>query len=132
MTTELLRTITADESEVRDRSLDVLCQGASARELLQACNELDRFRRASDNLYERVRALFFLSAIYRYHLPERLPPTAFGLVPFEMDSGWAGNSSLLFDRDTNLEIKCLPANRFWTLQKDLNGRNVQRQVRRPR
>ena len=32
---------------------------------------LDRFRRSSDNLYERVRALFFLYAIHRFHLPLR-------------------------------------------------------------
>ena len=36
---------------------------------LAACAELDAFRRRSDNLYERVRALFFLYAIHRFHLP---------------------------------------------------------------
>ena len=54
---------------------------SSLAELWHACDELDLFRRASDNLYERVRALFFLSAIYRYYLPEKLP-AAYGLVPF--------------------------------------------------
>jgi hypothetical protein len=68
---------------VRHRSLDELCRGVSAKELLAACRELDHFRRSIQNLYERVRALFFLSAIYRYHLPERLPRAAFGRVPFE-------------------------------------------------
>ena len=33
---------------------------------------LDEFRRRSENLYERVRALFFLYAIHRFHLPDRL------------------------------------------------------------
>ena len=42
----------------------------------------------AQNLYERVRATFFLAAIYRYHLPAKLPPPASGcpggaLVPFE-------------------------------------------------
>jgi len=32
---------------------------------------LETFRRASDNLYERVRALFFLYAIHRFHLPNK-------------------------------------------------------------
>ena len=32
---------------------------------------LDEFRRSCDNLYQRVRALFFLYAIHRFHLPER-------------------------------------------------------------
>ena len=44
---------------------------------------LDAFRRQSENLYERVRATFFLAAIYRYHLPAKLPPSAKALVPFE-------------------------------------------------
>ena len=34
--------------------------GWASRELLAECAELDAFRRRSDNLYERVRALFFL------------------------------------------------------------------------
>src|SRR5262249_25758296 len=40
------------------------------------------FRRGCDNLYQRVRALFLLHALYRYHLPATgaLPPT--GRVPF--------------------------------------------------
>jgi len=44
--------------------------------LLEAIGALDGFRRTSDNLYERVRAIFFLAAIYRYHLPEKLPADA--------------------------------------------------------
>src|SRR6185295_14391835 len=34
-------------------------------------------------LYERVRALFFLYAIHRFHLPARLPAASRGLVPFD-------------------------------------------------
>ena len=45
---------------------------ASAEALLAECAALDAFRRQSDNLYERVRALFFLYAIYRFHLPGKL------------------------------------------------------------
>ena len=47
-------------------------------ELLAACAELEAFRRRSDNLYERVRALFFLYAIHRFHLPGKLPAAADG------------------------------------------------------
>ena len=83
MTSDLLRAITSDDPQLRERSLDSLCRGASADALLQHCQELDRFRRGSNNLYERVRALFFLSAIYRYHLPPQLPDMAFGLVPYD-------------------------------------------------
>jgi hypothetical protein len=38
-------------------------------DLLEECAGLDRLRRESENLYERVRALLFLSAIHRFHLP---------------------------------------------------------------
>ncbi len=82
MASDLLTTICSDNPEIRNRSLDSLCRDLSAADLLAACSQLDRFRRSSDNLYERVRALFFLSALYRYHLPAKLPPSAIGLVPF--------------------------------------------------
>jgi hypothetical protein len=81
MSSSLLRTITSHNSELRNRSLEHLCRDLSLTETLQACTELDRFRRTSDNLYERVRALFFLSALHRYYVPEKLPSTAYGLVP---------------------------------------------------
>ena len=37
-------------------------RNASLRELLTECAALDAFRRHSDNLYERVRALLFLAS----------------------------------------------------------------------
>jgi hypothetical protein len=43
--------------------------GLTLEELLAECRELDDFRRSCDNLYERVRALFFLYAIHRFHIP---------------------------------------------------------------
>jgi len=83
MTSELLKTITTSDTELRDRSLDGLCAELGVDGLLEVCSELDEFRRSSDNLYERVRSLFFLSSIFRYHLPEKLPAGSFGRVPFE-------------------------------------------------
>ncbi len=82
MPSELLRTIVSDEVLVRNRSLEQLCRDLSAAELLQECAVLDEFRRRCDNLYQRVRALFFLSAIYRYQLPAKLPAAAFGRIPY--------------------------------------------------
>ena len=69
----LLRVITSSDPAVRDRGLDDWCAGADAPALLDACAALDTFRRQSGNLYERVRALFFLYALHRFHLPARLP-----------------------------------------------------------
>lgn len=89
MPSQLVQIITTQDPTVRNRSLDAYCCGASLEELVRECNELDAFRRASDNLYERVRALFFLYAIHRFHLPDKLwaasprsrPGT--GLIPFK-------------------------------------------------
>jgi hypothetical protein len=68
----LIETITSSDPAVRERSLEELCDGASLADLVQASRELDQFRRRAGNLYERVRALFFLTAIHRYLIPQRL------------------------------------------------------------
>ena len=83
MSGTLVSIITATDPELRDRSLDAFCRSASRETLLDECAALDRFRAECDNLYERVRACFFLYAIYRFHLPEKpgLPPL--GQIPFE-------------------------------------------------
>jgi hypothetical protein len=68
----LVSLITSADPAVRNQSLDAHCRAASAGTLLNWCAELDAFRRRSENLYERVRALFFLYAIHRFHLPAKL------------------------------------------------------------
>jgi hypothetical protein len=79
---ELVRTITAREPEIRNRPLEAFCRSTDAAGLLAECGELERFRRASDNLYERVRAQFFLYAIHRFHLPGKPGVPEAGLIPF--------------------------------------------------
>ena len=71
MISRLVTVITDSEDANRNRSLDEICRALSFPELLAECGALDLFRRESDNLYERVRALFFLYAIHRFHLPAR-------------------------------------------------------------
>lgn len=80
---ELVSIITASDPDHRNRSLDAFCRGATRDALLAECADLDRFRRESDNLYERVRALFFLYGIYRFHLPFRPDVQGRGLVPYD-------------------------------------------------
>jgi hypothetical protein len=80
--TDLLQIITSTDPAVRDQSLDSACEGLSADQLLEACAGLDGFRRSCDNLYERVRSLFFLNAIYRFHLPDLLVGKESGSIPF--------------------------------------------------
>ena len=82
-TSELVRIITSADPAQRNRSLDAVCRNATLEQLLAECAALDRFRRTSDNLYERVRALFFLYAIYRFHLPPRLESDRGALIPFD-------------------------------------------------
>ena len=79
----LVEIITSTEPGIRNRGLDEACVNYSGEELLAACVELDAFQRRSDNLFERVRALFFLYAIHRFHLPGKLPAGAAGMIPFK-------------------------------------------------
>lgn len=51
----------------------------STYDLLNQLGQLDEFRRNCDNLYQRVRALFFLYAAHRFHLPERRKAVESGL-----------------------------------------------------
>ena len=79
---KLTGVITASDLETRNQSLDALCHGATLEELLGECEALDGFRRSSDNLYERVRALFFLYAIHRFHIPLRPEAGMRAPIPF--------------------------------------------------
>jgi len=79
---DLISIITTSDPAIRNRSLDGFCRTAEAASLVEAAGALDAFRRQSENLYERVRATFFLAAIYRYHLPPKLPASCKALVPF--------------------------------------------------
>ena len=74
--------VIAGSGEQRDLSLDALCQGLAIDELLAECQALDKFRRGCDNLYERVRALFYLYAIHRFHIPILPATDAPAVIPF--------------------------------------------------
>ena len=79
---DLVRIITARDPQTRDLPLESACDAAGAEALLAECEDLEQFRRSSQNLYERVRALFFLSAIHRFHLPFRPGIRSEGRVPY--------------------------------------------------
>ena len=78
----LLDIITSTEATTRNRSLDAACQGLSLDRLLHECQQLDDYRRSCDNLYNRVRSLFFLYAIHRFHLPTQLTGRESGRIPY--------------------------------------------------
>jgi hypothetical protein len=83
MTSQLIDIIQSDRPEVRNRALESAVGGMSTQQLLKECDALDAFRRTSTNLYERVRALFFLYAIHRFHLPLKAGVSTRGLIPFD-------------------------------------------------
>lgn len=80
---ELIKIITSQNAEIRNQPLDAFCREATDQQLFNECAALDRFRRESDNLYERVRALFFLYSLHRFHLPRRYPKDSTGSIPYE-------------------------------------------------
>ncbi len=68
----LLELITSPDPAIRNLPLGDWLEPLAVPELLSAAAELEEFRRRAENLYERVRALFFLYALHRFHLPARL------------------------------------------------------------
>jgi hypothetical protein len=81
--TRLTGIITATDPALRDSALEAICRTATAPELLAECADLEAFRHRSANLYERVRACFFLYAIHRFHLPAKPGFPGKGQIPYE-------------------------------------------------
>ncbi|MEM7384018.1 MAG: UTP--glucose-1-phosphate uridylyltransferase, partial [Verrucomicrobiota bacterium] len=76
----MVRVISARDREARDTPIEQLCADLSLEELLEEGRALDVFRRESSNLYERVRALFYLHALYRFYIPAKLRDDEAGAV----------------------------------------------------
>ncbi len=78
----LIEIIVSDDVDIRNQALEVICTGLNREQMLRACETLDNFRRTCENLYQRVRSLFFLYAIHRFHLPLVLVGREGGTIPF--------------------------------------------------
>lgn len=78
----LAQIICSNDDSIRNQSLDLLCGSSGADELMEDTKSLDCLWRNTDNLYHQVRALFFLAAIHRYHLPRFFDRQATGKIPF--------------------------------------------------
>jgi hypothetical protein len=88
--------IVSEDPKIRNTSLAQFCSSLDCCALLKECQLLDRFRRSSQNLYEKVRACFFLYSIHRFHLDPHVPDT--GDIPY------AGYQCLC-DRNFSLAIE---------------------------
>lgn len=84
----LISLITSPDPAERNRSIESACKGWTLEQLFSGLLSLDAFRRTSENLYERVRALTFSYSLCRFQIPqalERAPSAQTGknLIPFE-------------------------------------------------
>ena len=79
---KLVEIILSKDSAARDQSLDTVCADQSLSFLIAECNALEVMRKANDNLYEKVRGLFFLYAIHRFHIPERKGVSEKSAIPY--------------------------------------------------
>ncbi|TXK33210.1 UTP--glucose-1-phosphate uridylyltransferase [Pontibacter qinzhouensis] len=77
-----IQTITATDPAVRNRSFFEISRQFSAKELLIAMRELDSFRKSTANLYDKVRAIQFLYAGYRFFLVQAKETPAVGKIAY--------------------------------------------------
>ncbi len=83
MSNVLVETIVSEDEALRNRSIDFLLQNKDMEQLLRLAGELETFRVSADNLYHKVRASLFLSAIYRFYLMKNSGTVRHGKIPFE-------------------------------------------------
>lgn len=72
----LVGIITATDTAARDVSIDDAVRPLDTDALLAEARALDTYRRVETDLYRRIRALLFLSDVYRVHLVARLGDSA--------------------------------------------------------
>ncbi|QCR23204.1 UTP--glucose-1-phosphate uridylyltransferase [Pontibacter sp. SGAir0037] len=77
-----IETITSTDTAKRNRSFYEMSRGLSSRELLKALKELEDFRKTTSSLYDKVRAILFLFAGYRFFLMESKDTPSVGKIPY--------------------------------------------------
>ncbi|RNI30580.1 UTP--glucose-1-phosphate uridylyltransferase [Rufibacter latericius] len=77
-----IQTITSSDPAERNRSFFQMSRNMSSRELFRALRELDDFRKTTPSLYDKVRAILFLFAGYRFFLMESAETPATGKIPY--------------------------------------------------
>ena len=77
-----IETITSTDAAKRNRSFFEISSRLSPKELLAALRELDSFRKSTSNLYDKVRAILFLYAGFRFFLMEAKETPAVGKISY--------------------------------------------------
>ncbi|MGE5419151.1 MAG: UTP--glucose-1-phosphate uridylyltransferase [Chloroflexota bacterium] len=80
---ELVKIILSTDPEIKNKSLDNFCRNSVLSVLIEEAKQLEQYRKDELNLYNRVRALFFLYAIHRYYIPQQPSIGSKGLIPYE-------------------------------------------------
>jgi hypothetical protein len=80
---KLTEIIIATDPDLKNRSLDEFCKNSTLAELIEQTKDLEHFRKEEENLYNKVRALFFLYAIHRFHIVSRSDINREGRIPYE-------------------------------------------------
>ena len=78
----LVEIITSKDPGVRDLALDSECKNKSLKFLLSEAEALEKMRLENENLYEKVRGLFFLYAIHRFHIPFNKDVDEMSVIPY--------------------------------------------------
>src|SRR5919107_744991 len=77
-----IQTITASDPALRNRSFFDLSRHLSSQDLYLALRELDDFRKSTPNLYDKVRAILFLYAGFRFFLMENKETPGIGKISY--------------------------------------------------
>jgi hypothetical protein len=80
---ELIKVIGSSDPAIKNKSLDEFCRKMSLAELMQETRELEAYRKEETNLYNRVRALFFLYAMHRFYIVDHWETGNEARIPFE-------------------------------------------------
>lgn len=80
---QLITIIKSTDPVLKNKSLEDFCREASLKELLKETKDLELYRNEETNLYNRVRALFFLYAIHRFYVPLHNEIGTEGIIPYE-------------------------------------------------
>ncbi|MBE7171086.1 MAG: UTP--glucose-1-phosphate uridylyltransferase [Williamsia sp.] len=77
-----IETITSTDPHKRNQSFFALSRSQSPEQLQKALHELDAFRKSTTSLYDKVRAILFLYAGFRFFLQENGATPSIGKIPY--------------------------------------------------